>query len=149
MYTILYIKYKTDKDLQYSTRNYTQDFAISSKGKESEKNRGVCVCVCLCVCLVAKSCPTLASPWTVAHQDPLSMGFSRQEFWSVLPCPPPIFPTQGSNPGLPHCGWILYQLSHKGSPRILGWVAYPLSSGFSQLRNQTGVSCIAGGFFTI
>ena len=27
-----------------------------------------------------------------------------------------IFPTQGSNPGLPHCGWILYQLSHKGSP---------------------------------
>ena len=31
-----------------------------------------------------------------------------------------IFPTQGSNPGLPHCGWILYQLSHKGSPRILG-----------------------------
>ena len=30
-----------------------------------------------------------------------------------------IFPTQGSNPGLPHCGRILYQLSHKGSPRIL------------------------------
>ena len=27
-----------------------------------------------------------------------------------------IFPTQGSNPGLPHCRWILYQLSHKGSP---------------------------------
>ena len=36
-----------------------------------------------------------------------------------------IFPTQGSNPGLPHCGQILYQLSHKGSPRILEWVAYP------------------------
>ena len=34
-----------------------------------------------------------------------------------------IFPTQGSNPGLPHCRWILSQLSHKGSPRILGWVA--------------------------
>ena len=29
-----------------------------------------------------------------------------------------IFPTQGSNPGLPHCGWIPYQLNHKGSPRI-------------------------------
>ena len=29
-----------------------------------------------------------------------------------------IFPTQGSNPGLPHCGWILYPLSHKGSPLI-------------------------------
>ena len=39
-----------------------------------------------------------------------------------------VFPTQGSNPGLPHCRWILYQLSHKGSPRILEWVAYPFSS---------------------
>ena len=38
-----------------------------------------------------------------------------------------IFPTQGSNQGLPHCRWILYQLSHKGSPRILEWVAYPSS----------------------
>ena len=35
-----------------------------------------------------------------------------------------IFPTQGLNPGLPHCRRILYQLSHKGSPRILEWVAY-------------------------
>ena len=38
------------------------------------------------------------------------------------------FPTQGSDPGLPHCKWLLYQLSHKGSPRILEWVAYPFSS---------------------
>ena len=38
-----------------------------------------------------------------------------------------IFPTQGSNPGLLHCRQILYQLSHKGSPRILEWVAYPFS----------------------
>ena len=57
-----------------------------------------------------------------------------------------IFPTQGSNPGLPHCRQILYQLRHKESERILQWVAYPFSSGSSQLRNQTGVSCIAGGF---
>ena len=40
-----------------------------------------------------------------------------------------IFPTQGSNPSLSHCGWILYQLSHKESPRILEWVAYAFSSG--------------------
>ena len=59
-----------------------------------------------------------------------------------------IFPTQGSNPGLPHCRRILYQLSHKGSPRILKWVAYPFSSRSSQSRNQTGVSWIDGGFFT-
>ena len=37
-----------------------------------------------------------------------------------------IFPTQGWNPGLPHCRWILYQLSHQGSPKILEWVAYSL-----------------------
>ena len=59
-----------------------------------------------------------------------------------------IFPTQGSNPGLPHCRRILYQLSHKGNPRILEWVAYPFSSGSSQPRNRNGVSCLAGGFFT-
>ena len=39
-----------------------------------------------------------------------------------------IFPTQGSNPGLLHCRQILYQLTHKESPRILEWVAYPFSS---------------------
>ena len=38
-----------------------------------------------------------------------------------------IFPTQGSNPGLPHSRWIIYQLSHHGSPRILEWVAYLFS----------------------
>ena len=59
-----------------------------------------------------------------------------------------IFPTQGSNPGLPHCKKILYQLSHQGSPRILEWVAYPLSRGSSWPRNWTGVSHIAGRFFT-
>ena len=38
---------------------------------------------------VKHPCPTLVTPWTVAHQAPLSMGFSRQEYWSVLPFPPP------------------------------------------------------------
>ena len=53
-----------------------------------------------------------------------------------------IFLTQGSNPSLPHCKRILYQLSHKGSPRILEWVAYPFSSRSSWPRNWTRVSCI-------
>ena len=39
--------------------------------------------------LVAKSCLTLATPWAVAHQAPLSMGFPRQEYWSALPFPSP------------------------------------------------------------
>ena len=59
-----------------------------------------------------------------------------------------IFPTQGSNPGLPHCRRIPYQLSHQGSPRILEWVAYPFSRGSSQPENWTGVSNNADGFFT-
>ena len=41
-----------------------------------------------------------------------------------------IFPTQGLNPGFPHCRQILYQIRHQGSPRILEWVAYPFSSNF-------------------
>ena len=57
-----------------------------------------------------------------------------------------IFPTWGSNPGFPHCRQILYQLSHQGSSRILEWVVYPFSSGYSWPRNWTRVSCIAGGF---
>ena len=47
-----------------------------------------------------------------------------------------IFPTQGSNPGLPHCRQILYQLSHKGSPRILEWVAF-----LTQESNQGLLHC--------
>jgi len=57
-----------------------------------------------------------------------------------------ILATQGSNPGLPHCRWILYQLGHNESSRTLEWVAYPFSSISSQLRNPTGVSCTAGRF---
>ena len=59
-----------------------------------------------------------------------------------------VFPTQGLNPGIPPWKWILYQLNHKGSPRMLEWVAYPFSSRSSGPRNQTGVSCIPGRFFT-
>ena len=49
-----------------------------------------------------------------------------------------IFPTPGSNPGLPHGRQILYQLTCQGSPRTLEQVAYPFSRGSSGPRNQTG-----------
>ena len=50
----------------------------------------VCVCVCVCVMLSCFSCVRLcATLWTVSHQAPLSMGFSRQQYWSGLPFPPP------------------------------------------------------------
>ena len=66
--------------------------------------------------LVAKSCPTLATPWTVACQAPLSMGFSGKN--TGVDCHfllQGIFPTQESNPGLLHCRQILYQLNYEGS----------------------------------
>ena len=61
-----------------------------------------------CCCLVTKSCPTLCDPVDyIAHQAPLSMGFSRQEYWSGLLCPPPgdlpdpgIEPTSPASPAL-------------------------------------------------
>ena len=59
-----------------------------------------------------------------------------------------IFPTQELNWGLLHCRQILKQLTHKRSPRILGWVAYPFSSRSSHPRNPIRVSSITGGFFT-
>ena len=52
--------------------------------------------------LVTKSCPTVATLWTVACQAPLSMGFSRQEYWSGLPFPSPRdLPDPGMEPGSP------------------------------------------------
>ena len=52
--------------------------------------------------LVAKSCPTLSSPWTVACWAPLSMEFSWQEYWSGLPFPSPgDLPNPGMEPRSP------------------------------------------------
>ena len=48
-----------------------------------------------CVGLIAKLCPTLETPWTVARQAPLSVGFPRQEYWS-------------GNPGCDYCVWLLW-----------------------------------------
>ena len=61
------------------------------------------------------------TPWTIQ-----SVEFSRPEYWSGSPSPPPRdFPVQGSNPGLPHCRQILYKLSHQGNAarrtRVLGF----------------------------
>ena len=47
------------------------------------------MCVCVCVCARSVMSNSFTTPWVIAHQAPLSMGFSRQECWSVLPFPPP------------------------------------------------------------
>ena len=72
------------------------------------------------MCLVAQSCLTLATAWTVAGQAPPSMGILQARIlqWVAMPTLLGIFTTHGSNPGLPHCGGILYQLSHQGNQQL-------------------------------
>ena len=70
--------------------------------------------------LVAKSCPTLATPWTVAHQAPLSMGFSRQECWSGLPFPSPgDLPNPGIEPRSPALQEDTLPAEPPGKPQLI------------------------------
>ena len=79
------------------------------------------LCVCVCVCVYASVhararsvMSDLATPWTVACQAPLSMGFSRQEHWSELLFPPPgDLPYPGIEPGSP-AFLPLYRLTFLG-----------------------------------
>ena len=87
------------------------------------------------------------TPWTLTCQAPLSMELSREEYWSRFPFPPPgdLPPTLGLNPGLLHCRWILYRLSHQGSPKALRCPFYTkgitLTVKFSgQVWNNSGAS---------
>ena len=59
------------------------------------------------------------TPWTVAHQIPLSMGFSSQEYWSGLSVPPSgDLPNQGPDPYLLHWQADSLPLNHQGNPEI-------------------------------
>ena len=84
---------------------------------------------------VTQPCPTLCHP-----MDNIVHGILQARIleWVAVP----FFrgssqPRDRTNPGLPHCRWILYQLSQQGSPRILEWVAVPFSRGYSWPRNRT------------
>ena len=79
------------------------------------------------------------TPWTIACQAPLSLGFSGQEYWSGLPCPSSgDFLDPGIEPG------SLTLQAHSLPSEPPGWVAVPFSRGLTQLRNWTQVSHIAG-----
>ena len=114
-------------------------------GKEIQKRGHVCICVAESLCCIPETNMTLEINYEHESESHsvVSDSLGPRELHSPWNTPgwntgvgslsllQGIFPTQGSNPGLLHCKWILYQLSHKGSPRILEWVAYPFSSGSS------------------
>ena len=98
------------------------------------------VCVCVCVCASPQSCPTLCNPMDCNHWASLSLGFSREEYWSRLPfpspgscipaaaaaakslqsCPTLCDPIDGSPPGSPVSGIL--------QARTLEWVASSFSN---------------------
>ena len=106
----------------------------------------LCALRCAVLWLVTQSCPTLCNPMDCSlpgssvHGDSAGKNIGEG-------CLQGIFPTQGANTCLLHCRQILDHLSHKGSPRILKWIACPFSRGTFWPRNQTGVFCSAGGLF--
>ena len=119
--------------------------------EEGSRVGGLFWLVAWALCLVPQSCATLHNPMDCSLPGSSSMGGDSPCKNTGVGCHAlvqGIFPTQGLNPGIPHCRRILYCLSHHGSPRILEWVAHPFSRGSSWPRNGTGVSCMAGRFFT-
>ena len=84
---------------------------------------------------------------TETHRAPLSIGFSRQEYWSGLPCPPPgNRPNPGIEPRSP-----ISQVDSNPNPRRLERVAMPSSRGSSPPRDPTSLLrllALTGGFFT-
>ena len=90
-------------------------------------------CAMLSLSVVSDS----ATPWTVACQALLSMGILQARIWSGLHALlQGIFPTQGSNPGLQHCRWILYCLSHWGSLMLDKLVNWPKCQLFKENKGN-------------
>ena len=98
------------------------------------------------LCMKVKGSRSVVStPWTIAYQAPPSMGFSRQEYWSGLPFPSPgkkIFPTQGSNLGLPHCRQTLYRLGHHVIPKYYRYWYISSSDIWFLLSKYLGVELL-------
>ena len=72
-------------------------------------------------CCLFSHVQLFVTPWTVVRRAPLSMGFSRQEYWSRFPCPPPgDLPFPRIKPVSPALQVDSFPLSHLGSPLLLG-----------------------------
>ena len=116
------------------------------------------VYVCFCACMHSRV-RLFATPWTIARQAPLSMGFSREEYWSGLPCPPlGDLPVPGTEPMSPALEAHFYHLKHQGwrDKEIQG--LHRRTKGMTSLGTEhrwtattyllleDGVACIRGGW---
>ena len=132
-------------------------------------------CHFLLQCIQVKSESEVAqsTPWAAAYQTPLSMGFSRQEYWSGLPYPPPgdpphpgvktvspMSPLLASGFFTTCANWLVtHNPMDCSTPdssvhgilqaRMLEWVSISFSRGSTPPRDRTHISCIAGRFFTV
>ena len=101
-----------------------------------------------CSRLVSLLC-LFVTPWTVVHQAPPSVGFSRQEYWHGLPCPPPgDLPNPGIKPRSPALQVDSIPSEPPGKPRNTIVGSLSLLQGIFSSQESTGVSFIAGRFFT-
>ena len=103
-----------------ATRNYGEETEELPRSSKRHRVPASSVCpsrlhlpTCESICFLS-NVQLFVTPWTVTRQVLLYMGFSRQEYCSGLPCPPRgDFSDPGINPGLLHCRWTLYHLSHQ------------------------------------
>ena len=85
-------KTRYDRDLWFTIAKLLFLVLWQSSKSTGHARHSVCVCVCVCVYVCARVLSHVrlfATPWTVSYEALLSMGFSTQEYWSRLPCPPP------------------------------------------------------------
>ena len=82
------------------------------------------VCMCVCVCVRTLSCSVVSysfvTPWTMARQAPLSVGFPRQEYWNGLSFPSPgDFPDPGIEPASPPLAGRFLTMESPGKPHLV------------------------------
>ena len=101
----------------------------------------------MCACSVVSD--SFATPWTIARQVSLCMGFSKQEYWRGLPFPSPgDLPNPGIKPRSSTLQVDSLPSEPPGKPKNTGVGSLSLLQGIFWPRNLTGVSCLAGRFFT-
>ena len=116
-------------------RIYIKEITLSKNLKELPTCILITCCAVLSPSVLSDSYVTL---WTVPYQAPLSMGFSRQEYWSGLPCPPPgDLPNPGIEASFHMAGGFFTDWDSRDAQELLEWVAYPFSRGLSRPRNWT------------